>query len=114
MEALVLLLAVLGAAALVYRSLGGIFRLAVRASQETAASGLAELSATRGDVTAMVERKRAAEHARRDRRVHTLLTGVWVVWLVAPLLIGNPRIPFAIASLLWLLPTAGRRRGSSS
>ncbi len=107
-EGLLLLLAFLGGIALLYRSLGGLFRLALRASQETAARGLAEVSARRGDITAMAERQRAADAARRDRRAHMAVTLLWILWFAVPLMLGSPRIPFAIASLLWLLPTPRR------
>jgi hypothetical protein len=103
------LLAVVGAVALLYRALGGAFRLALRASQETAASGMAEVSQHRGDVTAMLERAQAARLARRDRRRHTLLTLLWVSWFVLPLLLGGVREAYAVAAVLWLVPHPGRR-----
>jgi hypothetical protein len=103
---LLALLAIIGAAALVYRSIGGIFRSVLRASQETAASGMAEVSASRGDVTSMLERKRLAESARRDRRRHSLLTLAWILWFTLPLIFGGARIAFALAAVLWLLPTS--------
>jgi hypothetical protein len=107
LDPLVLLLAVLGGAALLLRALGGLFRLALRASQETAARELAEVSARRGDITGMEERRRAAAAARQDRRRHLLLTLLWIAWFVLPLMLGAARIPFALASLLWLLPKRG-------
>lgn len=107
-EPLTLFLALLGGAALVYRSLGGLFRLALRASQETAARELAELSARRGDLTAMTERQRAATLAASDRRRQLLLTLLWIGWFVVPLMLGAARLPFAVASLLWLLPRGSR------
>jgi hypothetical protein len=109
LSGLTLVLAVLGGAALVYRAMGGIFRLALRASQETAARGMAEVSARRGDLTSMVERQRAAELARRDRRIQMALTAVWILWFVIPLLLGSARLPLAFASVLWLLPTTRDR-----
>jgi hypothetical protein len=109
-EGLVLLLAFVGGAALLYRLLGGLFRLALRASQETAARSMAESSARRGDVSGMVERQRAAEAARRDRRVHMAVTLLWMTWFTIPLMLGSARIPFAVASVLWLLPTSRSTR----
>lgn len=106
------LLAVAGGLALLYRSVGGAFRLALRASQETAASGMAEVSLRRGDLTGMIERRSLAERARRDRRRHTLLTLLWVLWLVLPLLLGGAREAFGVAAVLWLLPTTAPPRES--
>jgi hypothetical protein len=106
LEGLASLLAMVGGAALVYRAVGGVFRLVLRASQETAASGMAELSASRGDVTGMLERQRLAEAARRDRRRHSILTITWILWFILPLIFGGARIAYALASVLWLLPTS--------
>jgi hypothetical protein len=89
-DGLTLLLAIAGALALLYRFLGGVFRLALGASHETAARGMAEVSARRGDLTAMAERRQAAELARRDRRRQLLLTSVWILWFTIPLLLGSP------------------------
>jgi hypothetical protein len=100
------LLALVGAAALIYRSIGGIFRLALRASQETAASGMAEVSASRGDVTGMLERQRLAESARRDRWRHSILTIAWILWFTLPMILGGARLAYALASVLWILPTS--------
>jgi hypothetical protein len=100
------LLALVGAAALVYRSIGGIFRLVLRASQETAAVGMAEVSASRGDVTGMLERQRLARAARQDRWRHSLLTITWILWLTLPMVLGGARIAYALASVLWILPTS--------
>ncbi|CAN5616222.1 hypothetical protein BH23GEM6_BH23GEM6_23570 [soil metagenome] len=106
------LLAFAGGAALVYRSVGGLFRLALRASQETAAAQLAEVSARRGDLTEMAERRRAAEAARRDRRRVTVVTLFWMLWLAVPLILGWAPTAFAVAALLWLLPPPTRSRGA--
>jgi hypothetical protein len=100
------LLALVGAAALVYRSIGGIFRLALRASQETAAAGMAEVSASRGDVTGMLERQRLAKSARQDRWRHSVLTITWILWFVLPMVLGGARIAYALASVLWILPVS--------
>src|SRR5690606_6901645 len=67
MQTLILLLAIAGALAIV-RGLGRtLLRLGLRAAEETTASGMAEVSARRGDITGLSERRQVAQAARRER-----------------------------------------------
>ncbi|MBW3629542.1 MAG: hypothetical protein KY464_09610 [Gemmatimonadetes bacterium] len=101
---LVTLIAVAGGAALVGRLVRSTARLALRAAEATAATGLADVSARNGDLTAMMERRAAAKEARRDRRGALLLVLLWLLWLVIPVFAGWAREAFALAAVLWLIP----------
>lgn len=99
-----LLLAVAGALALIARIARAVFRLALHAMEVTAASGLAEVSARRGDLTGLAERRAREERARRERRLDTLLLALWIAWLAIPPLVGWTQVGYALAAPLWLLP----------
>ena len=104
LTSLVALMSVAGAAALVIRLLRSSARLALRAAEATAAAGLADVSARRGDLTGMMERRAAERGARRDRRGALLLALFWLLWLVVPVFGGWAREAFALAAVLWLVP----------
>jgi hypothetical protein len=101
---LVTLMAFAGGAALVVRLVRAALRLGLRAAEATAAAGLADVSARRGDLTSMLERRAAETAARRERRGALLLFLVWLLWLAVPLFGGWSRDAFAIAAILWLVP----------
>lgn len=104
MNVILLVLAVLGAVALVVRVLRAMFRFAIAAAQSSAAAGLAEVSARRGDLSALAERKsveRAARHARRRDGISMTL---WLLLLVLPLVFGWVREAYAAAAVLWFFP----------
>jgi ribose/xylose/arabinose/galactoside ABC-type transport system permease subunit len=103
-ESVVLLLAVVGAVALVYRAVRAIARLVVSLAESTAASGMAEVSARRGDVTAMEENRATERAARRRQWRDVLAVGLWVGWLLLPPMAGWAAVPYAAAAVLWLLP----------
>jgi hypothetical protein len=102
--AALLILAVAGAIALLGRAFRTGLRLALQTAEATAASGLAEVSARRGDVTGLAERRVHLERARRLRRTELLFLGLWVGWLAIPPLAGWLPAAYAPAVLLWLLP----------
>lgn len=114
----VLWVAVAGVLALIRRAFGSLLRLALHAAEATAASGLAEVSARRGDLTGLSERRAHRERARRLRRTELLLLSLWAGWIVVPALAGWTPDAYLPAALLWLLPR-GRsgaivvRRGGS-
>jgi hypothetical protein len=103
------LLAFIGGAALVVRLLRASFRLALSAAEASAAGGLADVSARRGDVTGMMERRSAQSDARRARRAALASAALWIAWLVVPVYAGWVREAYALAAVLWLAPGAGRR-----
>ena len=98
------LLALAGGAALVLRLGGSLVRLGLTAAETTAATGLAEVSARRGDLTGLAERREEARALRRARRRQAAATVLWISLLVAPAALGWAREVYAGASLLWLLP----------
>ena len=102
---LVTLMSVAGVGALVVRLLRTVLRLVLRAAEASAAAGLADVSARRGDLTGMMERRAAEKDARRERRGALLLALAWVLWLVVPIFAGWSREAFAVAAVLWLAPT---------
>jgi len=106
---LVVVLAILGGIALIARLLRTGLRLALRAAEVAAAAGLAEVSARRGDLTAMAERRADEQAARRARARDLLLTSFWFLWLAAPLFTSWTAEAYALASPLWLLRTRPRR-----
>jgi hypothetical protein len=99
-----LLLAVFGFLALAGRLVRALVRLALNAAESTAASGLAEINERRGDITAMMETRNAAQTLRRSRRI-TLLTvvGCALLMLVPPFF-DVAREVYAACALLWFVP----------
>jgi hypothetical protein len=103
-EGIIAILAVAGGTALVVRLVRSVLRLLLAAADVTAASGLAEVSARRGDLTAMAERRAAENRARRARIRSTVWALGWLAALVVPTVAGVAPAVYAIASVLWLLP----------
>jgi hypothetical protein len=104
MNVILLFLSVLGGVALVVRLLRAILRFAFAAAQSSAAAGLAEVSARRGDLSTLAERKTVERAARQARRRDGLLAMLWLLLLVLPLLFGYAREAYAAAAVLWFLP----------
>lgn len=107
--ALLLPFAILGAVGLGVRLARSLLRLGVAAAETTAAQGLAEVSARRGDLSALAEHRARARALSRSRWVGFALLLLWLVLLAAPPLLGWAREAYAAAALLWLLPRATRR-----
>lgn len=101
MQTLILVLAIAGAAAILRGLARTALRLGLRAAEETAAAGLADVSARRGDLTALAERQEAAREARRHRRRDLLLSLLWLSWLIVPPLVGWTAPAYALAAPLW-------------
>jgi hypothetical protein len=101
-DALVGLLAVVGAIAIVLRLLGALLGLGLTAAEASSAATLAEASARRGDLTGMFERKEAAVALRRRRLRSAGWVALWLGLLVVPPIADVGRVVYAAASLLWL------------
>ena len=99
-----------GVLAILARMGRAILRLGITAAEETAAAGVAEASARRGDLTALAERREQAGALRRTRRMQMLAAGVWAALLVAPAFAEWGRYLYAASAFLWLLPRAPLRR----
>jgi hypothetical protein len=104
-----LLLAVLGFLALAGRLGRGLVRLALNAAESTAATGLAEVSERRGDITGMMETRNAAQALRRHRRFALLTVAGCFLLIAVPPLAGVAREVYAACALLWFVPTRGIR-----
>ena len=108
------LLSFAGGTALLLLLIRGALRYALDSAEVIASAGLAEVSARRGDLTGMTERRSAEQAARRARQGTLLLALLWLTWLTAPLLLGWAREAYAAAAPLWMLRPAARRRTPAS
>lgn len=104
MQTAVFLLAIAGALAVVYRLVRALARLVLSFAEVTSASGLAEVSARRGDLTAMAEQRVHERLARRRQWGDLLYVLLWLGWLLLPPLISLAQPFYAAAAPLWLLP----------
>jgi hypothetical protein len=114
LSVILLLLAVLGVVALVARLGRAALRLGLNAAEATAASGLAEVSQRRGDITGYLERRASTETLRRARRRNLAAVFGYGLLLVAPLFADAAGEVYAAASLLWLLPRRPVRPASAA
>lgn len=104
LEPFVVLLAVAGGVAVGVRLARSLLRLGVTAAEETAAVGLVELSARRGDLTGMAEQSALARTLRRARFRELGFLGLWTTLLLVPLAMGWMPGGYAASSVLWLFP----------
>lgn len=104
MSVLLFLLALLGVAALLLRLGSSGVRLLLASAASTAADGMADVSARRGDLTLLAERDDRARSLARARRGEWLRAALWAALLVVPPLFGAALHVYAGAALLWVLP----------
>lgn len=109
LRALVVVLAIVGAVALLSRAFRSTLRLLLRTGEVTAASGLVEISLRRGDLTTLEERRSQERRARLRRRRDGLLSLLWVAWLLVPIAGGWLPGAYALAAPLWLLPSGAEK-----
>lgn len=107
---LVLLLAAIGVGGVIVRLGRTLLRLGLSSAEAAAASGLADVSARRGDLTGLAERRDAERAARGARRRDTAWAVLWLLVLILPPLLGWTPEAFAVAALVWLLPRRPLRR----
>ncbi|WP_420129246.1 hypothetical protein [Longimicrobium sp.] len=100
-----LVLAVFGFVALAGRLGRSVLRLALNAAESTAASGLAEISERRGDITGMMETRNTAQTLRRNRRLTLLAVVGCLLLIIIPPFAGVAREVYALCALLWFIPT---------
>ena len=108
-EPLLGILAVVGVLAILARLGRSLLRVGITVAEETAAAGMAEASARRGDLTGLAERRAQRAALRRTRFGQLAVSVLWAVLLVLPALAGWGRPVYAAAVLLWLLPRAPLR-----
>jgi hypothetical protein len=109
-EPLLGILAVVGVLAIVARLGRSLLRVGITVAEETAAAGMAEASARRGDLTGLAERREQKTALRRTRFKQLAVSTLWIALLVVPALAGWGRPVYAAAVLLWLLPRAPLRQ----
>lgn len=109
MDFLLPLLAALGVVAILARLLRAGFAAVLAVAERTAASGLADASRRRGDLTGFAERQQAAHASRRAARLNLALVLLWLGLLVVPPTFGVALPVYAAAAALWLLPKRGVR-----
>lgn len=101
---LVVGLAVLGGIALFVRLARSVARVMLDVAESTAADGIIEASARRGDLTALEEARKVASTARLRRRRNIAIVVGWALWFAVPLAFGLLPAAWSIAAPLWLLP----------
>jgi hypothetical protein len=87
-----------------------LLRVGITVAEETAAAGMAEASARRGDLTTLAERRNQAVTLRRTRWAQLAASALWAALLVVPPLLDVGRPVYVAAVLLWLLPRPPLRR----
>ena len=103
MDFILILLSFVGAVALIRNLLRTLLRLGIRATEATAASGLADVSARRGDLTSLEERRAVLRHARQRRTRDLLRSLLWLAWLILPLFLGWVIPAYLLAIPLWFI-----------
>jgi hypothetical protein len=109
MNAIVILLAVAGFAALAARTLRALLRLLGRGVDEFLAAETVSVRANRGDLTGMDEAADEQSVARRQRLGALARFAAWMGLLVAPPMTPWPAQVYAVCCVLWLLPGSGLR-----
>ena len=105
--------AVFGVLALLARLGWALLRVGLAVAEETAAAGMAEASARRGDLTTLAERRGQAVALRRARWGQLAVSALWAACLVVPPLLDVGRPAYVAAVLLWLLPRPPLRQPRS-
>jgi hypothetical protein len=111
MRLAVLLLSVVGFAAVALRAASALLNVFRGGVESFLARDLAGIRARRGDLTGLQEAAELRGVARRHRMVALGAFSMWVVLLVVPPLTPWPELLYATYSLLWLAPRRiGRTR----
>ena len=109
MDFLVILLAVVGVAAVLYRAGRSALWSLWRGVDAYLKGEVAEQHARRGDLTGMADAKKRHALARQRRWIAAGRLGVWVALLIVPVFTSWTAALYASYSVLWLLP-GGRTR----
>lgn len=100
---LLVVVAVIGACGIVRGLARTLLRLGLRAAEATTAAGLAEVSARRGDLTGLAERREVLRRARRRRTRDLGFALLWFLWLLLPPFLGVAAYAYAVGAPLWLI-----------
>lgn len=109
MNAILLILAVTGFAALAARTVRAMLRLLGRGVDEFLAAETVNTRANRGDITGMDEAADLQSDARRRRLGALARFAAWIGLLIAPPMTPWSAQLYAVCSVLWLLPGSGLR-----
>ncbi len=104
-------LAIIGGFALGVRLFRSTGRVVLSSAELAAATGVAEASARRGDLTRMQEGRRVASEVRKVRARAAQTALLWLFWLVIPLAFELLPTGYAIAAPLWLFRGRPMRAG---
>jgi hypothetical protein len=110
MQIVLLVLAVLGIAAVLRHLVTALSRLLRRGLDVFVARRVADVRAHHGDITGLSDATSAQKLARRERRNAIAIVGLWVGLLVAPAFTAWPEYLYAVYNFLWLIPP--RRRAA--
>lgn len=97
------ILGVVGFAAVAWRTLWALVRLLQRGADSLIAGGTVETRAHRGDITGMQEAASVRAQTARIRTRAAAFVLLWLVLLIAPTLTAAPELLYALYSPLWLL-----------
>ena len=100
-----LVLGLLGCAAVAWRLLWATLRLLYRGADTLIAGEIVGTRANRGDLTGMQEAAELRASSGRTRRRAAAFVLLWLVLLIAPPLTAAPELLYALYSPLWLLRT---------
>ncbi len=107
-----LLLGVIGWAAVVWRLAWAVLRLLRHGAEGMFAADVADRRGDRGDITGMQEAAATRSDLSRARRRSAALVLFWLVLLVAPTLTATTDLLYALYAPLWLLRTTRSPRRS--
>jgi hypothetical protein len=108
MQIALLILAVLGIAAVLRHLATALSRLLRRGLDVYVAGRVANVRAQHGDITGLTDAAGARALAKRERRNAIAAVGLWIALLAAPPFTAWPELLYAAYNFLWLLPS--RRR----
>ncbi len=112
MRVALLVLGVLGWAAVVWRLLWATLHLVQRGADSMLAGDVAVRRADRGDITGMQEAAAERSASVRTRRRAAAFVLLWLVLLIVPTLTTTTELLYALYSPLWLLRTTRSPRRS--
>jgi hypothetical protein len=108
MRTAVLLLAIAGFAAVLFRAAGALVSALSGSVEGFLARDIADVRARRGDLSGLADADELAAAARRRRLVSLGVFSMWAGLLIVPALTPWPSFLYAAYSLLWLVPRRAR------
>ncbi|MGH7504505.1 MAG: hypothetical protein ACRELX_02600 [Longimicrobiales bacterium] len=109
MRIVLLILAVVGIAAVLRHLATALLRLLRRGVDAFMADQVADVRARRGDLTGLSDAEVVRSQARRSRLAAVGTVSLWTALLVVPPLTSWPELVYACYNVLWLVPPRRRR-----